>query len=181
VGGSTSVRPYTVTHSISSGTVLRHRVRVAVRPRRNHGLFEPVYRFPHLRPDLAAWFYCGVSIISCIYGRKVANSTYDCSPLIGGTFSNPADQYPRWFTAAFWREFPYFLPGAIAAGVSVLAVLFGYMFLKEVRSCHTTLFTSIFDLVASDCKDFHACTRAAVASKGQQQAPLVRNHHSNSL
>jgi MFS family permease len=53
-------------------------------------------------------------------------------PLLGGSFANPATQWPTVFTGTFWQEYPYFLPGAIACLVSIIAVVVGWVTLKEV-------------------------------------------------
>jgi MFS family permease len=53
-------------------------------------------------------------------------------PLLGGSFANPAMQFPTWFQGEFWKEYPYFLPGAMACLVSVVAVIVGWFTLKEV-------------------------------------------------
>ncbi|TFY82285.1 hypothetical protein EWM64_g1724 [Hericium alpestre] len=52
-------------------------------------------------------------------------------PLIGGTFSNPASKFPILFDYVFLRNYPYFLPGFIAAITSTLGVIFGSIFLEE--------------------------------------------------
>lgn len=52
-------------------------------------------------------------------------------PLIGGAFSHPAVRFPNLFDYPFLREYPYFLPGFIAAVISFTGVLFGYFFLEE--------------------------------------------------
>ncbi|KAG9318274.1 major facilitator superfamily domain-containing protein [Chiua virens] len=51
-------------------------------------------------------------------------------PLIGGSFSHPADKY-QIFDSEFWREYPYFLPCLIAAITAVIGVVLGYTFLEE--------------------------------------------------
>ncbi|KZV60938.1 MFS general substrate transporter [Peniophora sp. CONT] len=52
-------------------------------------------------------------------------------PLIGGTFSNPASQFPSIFTGPFWHAHPYFLPSVLAACFSIGGVTLGYFFLQE--------------------------------------------------
>ncbi|KAI0313630.1 MFS general substrate transporter [Amylostereum chailletii] len=52
-------------------------------------------------------------------------------PLIGGTFSNPAKQFPALFDYPFFRTYPYFLPGFIASILAIAGVLSGYFFLEE--------------------------------------------------
>src|SRR5258706_8328715 len=53
------------------------------------------------------------------------------SPLIGGVFARPANHWEM-FDLPFWREFPYFLPCASAAGISLTAFVVGFIWLKEV-------------------------------------------------
>ncbi|KAI9458027.1 MFS general substrate transporter [Russula earlei] len=52
-------------------------------------------------------------------------------PLIGGTFSNPANAIPNLFGHHFFQTYPYFLPGFIAFVISLVAATFGYVFLEE--------------------------------------------------
>jgi len=52
-------------------------------------------------------------------------------PLIGGTFSNPANTFPNLFRHDFFHTYPYFLPGCIAAVISLTGAIFGYVFLEE--------------------------------------------------
>ncbi|PFH46777.1 hypothetical protein AMATHDRAFT_88127, partial [Amanita thiersii Skay4041] len=45
-------------------------------------------------------------------------------PVIGGSFSRPYEQLPRFFNNDFWKSYPYFLPCLVTAGyVSVIIVL----------------------------------------------------------
>ncbi|EPQ51854.1 MFS general substrate transporter [Gloeophyllum trabeum ATCC 11539] len=47
-------------------------------------------------------------------------------PLLGGTFANPAEQFPAWFNTPFFDAYPYILPCFItsltAIGASLLAI-----------------------------------------------------------
>jgi len=52
-------------------------------------------------------------------------------PLIGGTFSNPANVFPNLFSHDFFQSYPYFLPGFIASVISLTGAVFGYVFLEE--------------------------------------------------
>ncbi|KAI0273789.1 MFS general substrate transporter [Gloeopeniophorella convolvens] len=52
-------------------------------------------------------------------------------PLLGGTFSKPADTFPKLFGHEFFRTYPYFLPGCIASIISFAGVIFGYFCLAE--------------------------------------------------
>jgi len=79
------------------------------------------------------------------------------SPLIGGTFSNPANTFPKLFNHDFFRAYPYFLPGCIAAVTSVIGAIFGYVFLEEVSSpsqLHSHLLTYHRRLCPVNAVDF---------------------------
>lgn len=54
-------------------------------------------------------------------------------PLIGGTFANPAEQFPEWFDTAFWRTYPYFLPCFITALVALVAIFLAVFVLEETH------------------------------------------------
>lgn len=53
-------------------------------------------------------------------------------PLLGGTFSNPAERFPSLFDYQFLKEYPYFLPCFVAGCLSILGALLVYLFLDEV-------------------------------------------------
>ncbi|KAF8896545.1 member of major facilitator superfamily multidrug-resistance, DHA1 sub-family [Infundibulicybe gibba] len=53
-------------------------------------------------------------------------------PIIGGSLSRPAEQFPRLFgNNEFLKKYPYFLPCAVPATFSVLAWVVTFFFLKE--------------------------------------------------
>lgn len=58
------------------------------------------------------------------------------SPLIGGTFADPAKEWPDVFTNPLWKTYPYLLPCLITTGVSTVAALLSAFALQEV--CITT-------------------------------------------
>ncbi|KZP15745.1 MFS general substrate transporter [Athelia psychrophila] len=51
-------------------------------------------------------------------------------PLLGGTFSTPAEKYP-WLDFSFLRKHPYSLPGSISSVATFTAVIVGYFILRE--------------------------------------------------
>jgi hypothetical protein len=56
------------------------------------------------------------------------------SPMIGGSLSHPADQFPDTFgNSEFLKKYPYFLACAVPATFSVLAWVVTFVFLREVR------------------------------------------------
>ncbi|KAG1906453.1 major facilitator superfamily domain-containing protein [Suillus fuscotomentosus] len=55
-------------------------------------------------------------------------------PLIGGTLARPQDHWPALFAGPFWRNYPYFLPCAVAACLFVVALVMMLMFLDETLS-----------------------------------------------
>ncbi|KAG2057774.1 MFS general substrate transporter [Suillus hirtellus] len=71
-------------------------------------------------------------------------------PLIGGTLARPQDHWPALFAGPFWRNYPYFLPCAVAACLLVLALVMMLMFLEETLSTkHQPKFTSTTVSVSS--------------------------------
>ncbi|KAG1787277.1 major facilitator superfamily domain-containing protein [Suillus plorans] len=55
-------------------------------------------------------------------------------PLMGGTFARPQDHWPVLFSGSFWRNYPYFLPCAVAACLPVLTLIMMSIFLEETLS-----------------------------------------------
>ncbi|RUS19352.1 major facilitator superfamily domain-containing protein [Endogone sp. FLAS-F59071] len=61
---------------------------------------------------------------------------YIVGPVLGGFLSRPVEQYPSFFGGRGWltqflEEYPYFLPCFVAAVISAIGLLFGFMFLEE--------------------------------------------------
>ena len=54
-------------------------------------------------------------------------------PMLGGTFSNPADKFP-FLDIPLFRQYPYLMPCLVAAAFSALGCTLGYFLLEEVRS-----------------------------------------------
>ncbi|EIW63486.1 MFS general substrate transporter [Trametes versicolor FP-101664 SS1] len=52
-------------------------------------------------------------------------------PLIGGTFADPAKEWPDVFTNPLWKTYPYLLPCLITTGVSTVAALLSAFALQE--------------------------------------------------
>ncbi|KAI0079970.1 MFS general substrate transporter [Panus rudis PR-1116 ss-1] len=52
-------------------------------------------------------------------------------PLIGGSFSKPAEKFPAWFSYDFLREYPYFLPCLLAGALAIVGTILGFFFLEE--------------------------------------------------
>ncbi|KAG2132983.1 major facilitator superfamily domain-containing protein [Suillus clintonianus] len=52
-------------------------------------------------------------------------------PMIGGVLEHPQHHFPTIFPGAFWSQFPYFLPSAVAAAFAVICFLTILFFLKE--------------------------------------------------
>ena len=53
-------------------------------------------------------------------------------PILGGTFSNPADKFPL-LDVPFLRQYPYALPCLVASTLSFLGVTLAYFLMEEVR------------------------------------------------
>ncbi|KAF9479984.1 major facilitator superfamily transporter [Pholiota conissans] len=52
-------------------------------------------------------------------------------PLLGGTLTRPADQFPDVFKARFWTEYPYFLPCAAPAAIVFMVLVITGTWFKE--------------------------------------------------
>ncbi|KAJ7760685.1 major facilitator superfamily domain-containing protein [Mycena maculata] len=52
-------------------------------------------------------------------------------PLIGGSLARPHDRFPEIFSAAFWQDFPYFLPCVATGGFVFLSWFAVLAFFKE--------------------------------------------------
>ncbi|KAH9895113.1 MFS general substrate transporter [Cubamyces lactineus] len=52
-------------------------------------------------------------------------------PLIGGTFAEPAKQWPNTFTSPIWTAYPYLLPCLISSAVSIGAAFLATFVLEE--------------------------------------------------
>lgn len=101
---------------------------------RDYRFHESGHRVPCLRSCLAIRFYHRVNTPHPIDSTILTNHLG--SPLIGGTFSSPANTFPNLFNHDFFRSYPYFLPGCIASIICLTGAIFGYVFLEEVSSLH---------------------------------------------
>ncbi|KAF7984642.1 hypothetical protein HWV62_12879 [Athelia sp. TMB] len=108
-GLSTSFREMLISRALaglfSGGTPVNHSVIGELTDSTNFGLAYPIYSL--------AW------PTGLILG-----------PMLGGSLAHPADKMP-WLDFAFLRRYPFFLPGAIASLLTVLAVFIGYFVLQE--------------------------------------------------
>ncbi|KAJ7026612.1 major facilitator superfamily domain-containing protein [Mycena alexandri] len=52
-------------------------------------------------------------------------------PLVGGFLACPHEHFPRWFSATFWREFPYFLPCLATGGFVLMTCFVVLVFFEE--------------------------------------------------
>jgi MFS family permease len=67
-----------------------------------------------------------------IYGLSWPLGTI-IGPMVGGTFSNPADKFPL-FDVPLLRQYPYAMPCLITSVFSVFGIALAYFFMEEVRS-----------------------------------------------
>jgi len=63
----------------------------------------------------------------------IAALGYAVGPLIGGTFANPAIEFPQWFDTPFWRSYPYLLPCLITSVGALVAILLAVFVLEETH------------------------------------------------
>ena len=66
------------------------------------------------------------------YGATTLIHLQQLGPIIGGSLSRPAEQFPYLFgNNEFLKQYPYFLPCAVPATFSIVAWLATFIFLKE--------------------------------------------------
>ncbi|KAF9237650.1 major facilitator superfamily domain-containing protein [Melanogaster broomeanus] len=53
------------------------------------------------------------------------------APLYGGALARPQDRWPELFSGEFWAKYPYFLPCAISASLTMVSFFACVLFLKE--------------------------------------------------
>ncbi|KAJ3553345.1 hypothetical protein NM688_g3661 [Phlebia brevispora] len=54
-------------------------------------------------------------------------------PIIGGTFAEPATEFPKWFDYSFFRSYPYVLPCIICGILGFSAALLSVTYLRETH------------------------------------------------
>lgn len=103
------------------------------------GSNEPRRRDRSHASRLGNWVSSGVRFPG-VHGRKIIFDQL-CgafsSSLIGGSLSNPQEQYPKWFGGLFWREYPYFLPCVAPSCLAFFSLIITLCFLKEVKLLDT--------------------------------------------
>ncbi|KDQ58164.1 hypothetical protein JAAARDRAFT_34978 [Jaapia argillacea MUCL 33604] len=52
-------------------------------------------------------------------------------PFIGGTFANPATEFPKWFDNTFFVDYPYFLPCLVTAVLAIIVSTLAFFVLDE--------------------------------------------------
>ncbi|KAJ8489468.1 hypothetical protein ONZ51_g2904 [Trametes cubensis] len=65
------------------------------------------------------------------HGWEADGHGFGYSPLIGGTFAEPAKQWPDTFTSPIWTAYPYLLPCLISSAVSIGAAFLATFVLEE--------------------------------------------------
>lgn len=93
---------------------------------------------------LAPWSYHWVRHDTTVPPSQLLKLPSVPSPLLGGTFSNPATKWPGLFDTELFRNYPYLLPSLLAASLAFCGAVFGFFALEEVCShaCHVRLRTN---------------------------------------
>ncbi|PPQ76530.1 hypothetical protein CVT26_013365 [Gymnopilus dilepis] len=68
----------------------------------------------------------GFSLMPVVWGFGAT-----IGPLIGGSLSRPHERFPKYFSGAFWKEYPYFLPCLVASGYVLCAFVVTLFLFKE--------------------------------------------------
>ncbi|CCL98654.1 uncharacterized protein FIBRA_00656 [Fibroporia radiculosa] len=74
-------------------------------------------------------------------------------PLIGGTFVNPADQFPGWFDTPFWRTYKYLLPSLVTSLVALVALFLAVFVLEETHPTKRRSRIALINEVPSEDED----------------------------
>ncbi|KAI0745943.1 MFS general substrate transporter [Earliella scabrosa] len=120
---------------------------------------------------LAGFFYGITGAIHSVVGelsdetnQSTAFPLYDIvsalgfviGPLIGGTFENPAKQWPATFTNPIWQTYPYLLPSLISSLLSLSAAFLAIFALNETLPGKRNPRTLVLDeepLIAASSND----------------------------
>lgn len=94
-----------------------------------------------------------------IYGLSWPLGTI-IGPMLGGTFSNPADKFP-FLDIPLLRQYPYAMPCLVTTAFSVFGIALAYLFMEE-DSCFSPL---------TPRDTFHSRTHLIDASIRGQKAP----------
>ncbi|KAI9827849.1 MAG: hypothetical protein M1832_004338 [Thelocarpon impressellum] len=86
-------------------------------------------------------------------------------PAIGGTFANPAQAFPAYFSASgIFGAYPYLLPNLICAALLLVSIVLGYHLLEETHPDRQP--------AAAPCVDAPAATATATAT-ATAETPLL--------
>ena len=79
---------------------------------------------------MVPWFHCEHFCVQ----TKTVSHLLQIGPIIGGVLSNPAVEFPIFFgNNKFLKEYPYFLPCAISATLTLAIWIVALIFLKETH------------------------------------------------
>lgn len=97
-------------------------------------------------------------------------------PLMGGFLSRPHDKWPRLFGAEFWQTYPYFLPCAAAAFVSLISFSVVALFFEEVRETQSGGFTMLTNDALAPDQSLPELRRSKIIDDKEYQ-PLPSSKH----
>ncbi|KZF22889.1 MFS multidrug transporter-like protein [Xylona heveae TC161] len=97
-------------------------------------------------------------------------------PAIGGTFAEPAVGFPGLFSAnGIFATFPYLLPNLICAGLLLISIVVGYLFLEETHPDMLAAGKSTTDHISSIEESNEAALLSSNGLLGQAVVDLPQN------
>lgn len=91
-------------------------------------------------------------------------------PMLGGTFSNPADKFPL-LDLPLLRQYPYLMPCLVSAAFSAFGTTLAYFLMEEVRSFLLLAFCGV---LYSQCIIIDPPIKEGTRSKTIQEAKVLR-------
>ena len=73
-----------------------------------------------------------ITIFKEIENISIATLLQIHSALVGGWLARPHDHFPEMFSSHIWIKYPYFLPFAVMAAITVMGLVVATAYLNEV-------------------------------------------------
>lgn len=92
---------------------------------------QQIKHLPFLYTVFSGLWAMSLGKSSPVHLLRLFSFHWSYSPLIGGALADPANEYPRLFDRAFFRDYPYFLPCFVTGLVAFAVGLATFFFLEE--------------------------------------------------
>ena len=91
-------------------------------------------------------------------------------PMLGGTFSNPADKFPL-LDIPLLRQYPYLMPCLVSAAFSAVGATLAYFLLEEVRTVSPSAFRGCY---THECIEIDSPIKEGARTKTTQEGKVLR-------